>query len=364
MTRFLALLFLLSACWLPSSPASASAFRGLWVSAWESGIKTPEQVDRLVQRARDAGLTDLIVQVRKRSDAYYDSDLVPKAVDVPAEFDPLDDLLRKAHAEGIKVHAWLVMLLAHTPRRDRPPHPDSVLALNPDWVTFSAAGRRMGAGEAEGLYLDPGLPEVQRHLVAVAKDLVERYAVDGVNLDYIRYPSRRWGYHPRAVWRYRRETGKTTTKHRQAWDQWRRDQVSEIVQRVYQAVKGARPEVQVSADVWASLSEARGNRLQDWEHWLRKGWVDFVAPMNYTADRTLFATRSAAIYKRNGTRRVHMGVIDSPHTLAMADKALSLGGSGLVFYHYAGLRQEFWDRARRRWGPPLVSDASPEATGG
>lgn len=339
--------------------AQAGPFRGLWVNAWEDGIKTPEQVDRLVATAREGGITALLVQVHKRADAYYQSDLVPRATDIAEGFDPLADILEKAHAAGIEVHAWVVALLAHSAVPGMKPAPNALVTLHPDWITFSSAGRRMGNGQAEGLYLDPGLPEVQDHVVAVAREIVERYPVDGINLDYIRYPGVRFGYHPKAVWRFKRETGKSILRHREAWAQWRRDQVSRLVSRIREAVKSVRPEVQVSADVWADIAQARNNRLQDWERWLRAGWVDFVAPMNYTQSRTLFASRSARIFKRNGSRRVYMGIIEGTYTLDMADQVAQLGGEGLVFYHYGGLSQRFWEGARRRYVRDSLSQLAP-----
>src|SRR5215471_16031791 len=82
--------------------------RALWVV--RTTMETPESVHSLVQRAKDNGFTDLLVQVRGRGDAYYNSSLEPRAEPLagqPAAFDPLAMTIGEAHHYGIKVHAWI-----------------------------------------------------------------------------------------------------------------------------------------------------------------------------------------------------------------------------------------------------------------
>src|SRR5262249_19443365 len=81
--------------------------RALWVV--RTTMAAPESVRSLVQRAKETGFTDLIVQVRGRGDAYYDSSIEPRAealTQQPVGFDPLALTIEEAHRHGIKVHAW------------------------------------------------------------------------------------------------------------------------------------------------------------------------------------------------------------------------------------------------------------------
>src|SRR6266567_1754032 len=86
-------------------------YRALWVDAFHDGIKSPAQVEKLVSDAHRANLNALIVQVRKRGDAYFNLGDEPRATDIqgPADFDPLAYVIRLAHAmtPRIEVHAWL-----------------------------------------------------------------------------------------------------------------------------------------------------------------------------------------------------------------------------------------------------------------
>src|SRR5439155_22669570 len=106
----LAAIAFLSGFSTPAQAASAPGqYRALWVDAFHDGMKSPAQVEKLVADTKRANLNTLIVQVRKRGDAYFAHSIEPRATDIvgPSDFDPLDYLLRLAHASTprIDVHA-------------------------------------------------------------------------------------------------------------------------------------------------------------------------------------------------------------------------------------------------------------------
>src|SRR5436309_3032033 len=109
----------------PSAAADAPAgpqWRAFWVDAFNVGIKTPQQVDKLVADLKSLHCNAVVVQVRKRGDALYRDSLEPFTEDpaIPAGFDPLGDLLAKAHAAGLQVHAWCNVSTIW--RNEPPPH--------------------------------------------------------------------------------------------------------------------------------------------------------------------------------------------------------------------------------------------------
>ncbi len=321
-------------------------FRGMWVTAWGRGLKSPAEVDNLIRAAKTAHLNALLAQVRKRGDTYYTSAIEPKATDVTPGFDPLAYLLEKAHANGIQVHAWVVVFPAWSDRKNPLPA-GHVLRNHPDWATYHKDGHRMSLKDGdEGIFLDPGRLDVQEYLVSVLHDLVATYPVDGLHLDYIRYPGRQWGYNPVAVRRFKDETGLTPTGSPAAWDQWRRDQVTALVAQIAQDVEATRPAARVSAAVFPDPSESYNVRLQDWDQWTRMGLVDFVAPMNYATTRSRFASRSAALLSRGKHRPVYMGVGGGNKSEAAVLNQMSLlernGVPGIILYHYDGNTPQFW----------------------
>src|SRR5687767_10485608 len=101
--------FLLLWCWAPLL-AGAQEMRGFWADTFHAGLRNSNETSALVAAARAANCNALFVEVRKRGDAYYRNGLEPVATDVAAGFDPLADLIAKAHSgtERLEVHAWMV----------------------------------------------------------------------------------------------------------------------------------------------------------------------------------------------------------------------------------------------------------------
>ena len=179
----------------------------------------------MVARAAGAGFNTLLVQVRGRGDAYYSGGIEPRAdgiQDRPA-FDPLALTLREAHARGIEVHAWMNVHLISSA---------SVISRAPTHLVNSRRGLLAVPKElarelydvdpassryferlvvhalanpdgVEGLYTSLSAPEVKERVYAVAMDLVERYEIDGIHLDYVRYPSAAFDYSRGALDRFR-----------------------------------------------------------------------------------------------------------------------------------------------------------------
>lgn len=280
----------------------AAELRGLWVDAFNPGMKTASQVSQLVADARAGNFNALFVQVRKRGDAYYNSTLEPKAADVsPQSFDPLADLIEKANTGGpkVEVHAWIVTYNIWNQQSAPPAQSTHPWLLHPDWLTENYTGTKW---DGNNYAFDQALPEVQAHTFAVCQDILSRYAVDGLHFDYIRYSdsgssvgNQPWGYHPVALQRFRALTGRTDRPlpSDTQWLQFRRDQVTALVRKVYLNAWKIRPNARISAATicygsapGASLSswhgsEAWGRVLQDWRGWLEEGMLDLAVPMIY-----------------------------------------------------------------------------------
>ena len=165
-------------------------------------------------RARDHGFNTLLVQVRGRGDAYYTSELEPRAAELvrqPASFDPLATVIDDAHQAGLRVHAWMNLNLVSS-AAELPSARDHIIYRHPEWLmvpreiaqdlrTLDPAQPRVrrqagavgacAAGQARGaLCRRRSSRSAANHIEAVVADVARRYAVDGVHLDYVRYPER------------------------------------------------------------------------------------------------------------------------------------------------------------------------------
>lgn len=363
MLRLLSLV-LLALRLLPAGRLGAQTheLRGWWVDTFHSALRTPTEVAQLVANARAANFNALFVEVRKRGDAYYDSRFEPKAADVsPATFDPLAELLRLAQDTSgakrrIEVHAWIVTYNIWNSRTVLPPQPTHPYRRHPDWLTQDNAGAQWdGANYA----FDPAHPEVQDHTFNVALDLVTRYAIDGLHFDYVRYAGREWGYHPVAVDRFKRIYNRTATPGPEnlLWKQFRRDQVTALVRRVYLAAAAVKPAVKISAATitfapgitataqWTG-SAAYADVLQDWRAWMEEGILDLNVPMAYFRQPQNGADWSAwSTFAKNHRYRRHVALgvatylnmpADSVRQIRSTRTAATQGPAhGMVLYSYA-----------------------------
>jgi uncharacterized lipoprotein YddW (UPF0748 family) len=293
-------------------PLHSQELRGLWVDAFNSGFKTPAQVTQLIADARAGNFNALFVQVRKRGDAYYNSNFEPKATDIAAGFDPLADLLAKAGTGGprIAVHAWIVTYNIWNSQAGTPTPASHPYRTRPEWLTQNDTGTLWdGANYA----FDPAHPEVQRHTFNVCQDILSRYAVDGLHFDYVRYSdsgsstnNQPWGYHPVALQRFQQLTGRSDRPlpTDAQWLQFRRDQVTALVRKVYLYAWKTRPSAAVSgalicygsaptATTAAAFAarDAYSRVLQDWRGWMQEGILDLAIPMIYR-DYSIAARRT------------------------------------------------------------------------
>ena len=374
-----------SAC-AQTAPAHPQ-WRGLWVDAFGPGLKTPEQVTKLVADARALHLNVLFAQVGRRMDCYCTTASVSRTEDpeVPAGFDPLADLIAKAHAANIQVHAWMITTAAWNSAKP-PKDPNHVFNLHGPsrtgadmWMTVKNDGTLKSGAD---WVLDPAVPGAEAYIADMYASVVRNYDVDGIMLDRVRYPDSgtpglaAWGYNPVTLARYAAETGRAGTPDPRdpAWTDWRRTQVSHMVRRIALEVKKVRPSVWVDAATitygqgpggltsdepnsgstvpggarsgqpmaW-TVSRPYTEVLQDWAGWLRAGELDASVMMNYKRDFVpaqadwyrhwnSFGARSKALGRVIAGSAVYLN--PQANSTDQARQALAAGLDGWAAYSY------------------------------
>jgi uncharacterized lipoprotein YddW (UPF0748 family) len=260
-------------------PLGPPQYRGLWADAFHDGFKSQGQAERLLQDAQRANVNALFIQVRKAGDAYYNDSFEPRAGDIqgPARFDPLAFLIKRAHSANprLEVHAWVNVFYVG--------RSSAVWQRNPDWVNRTSDG-------TPGPYLDPGSPGAQAYTREVFLHLATAYDIDGLHLDFVRYPEGgNWGYSASALAAYGQGSPDPADP---AWSQWRRDQVTAFVRGLDKDLVAAKPHLKLSAALipWGAgpadaagfaASRAYSEVFQDWRGWLETGIIDLAVVMNY-----------------------------------------------------------------------------------
>jgi uncharacterized lipoprotein YddW (UPF0748 family) len=341
----------------------------LWVVRWS--LTDSQKVERAVERAREIGVKGLLAQVVGRGDAYYRSDVLPRAESLPREeFDPLGLLIARAHAAGLEVHAWVnCMLVWSLPNRPRDPR--HVVNTHPEWIARLADGRPMSSLTArqrrklgvEGVFLSPALPGVRAWLGSIVKEIAMRYAVDGVQLDYIRLPGVQLrgeagaGAGPSAG--IARRTAAAPARVRTPRSDAECAHVSAAVEEVRDSLAQVRPGLPLSAAVIADTAVAERANAQRWTSWLREGLIDRAFAMCYAAPlRTVVAQLlSFAASPGMGARVVPgIAVYNTPPATAAAKikAARALGFPELALYSYDALasRPSYWTSLRNDLDAP------------
>ncbi len=324
---------------------------GLWVVRFN--LATPDEIDRIIDTATSVGIQDLFAQVCGRAEAYYNSCLLPTADGVQPGFDPLQYLINQAHAKGLRVHVWVNAFTAAN-RGLRPSSPEHIIYQHPEWVQVDSTGRSLlsyqqeEAPQVPAIFLDPGSPGVKEYLAEIVRELVGNYAVDGVHLDYIRYPGPEFGYSVGSRGAFQEIVGwdpgaaisSEFSFKQKVWDLWRQYQVTQTVELIGRVIAEQPRPIIYSAAVVYDLERARTKYFQDWSDWLAEGKVDFVVPMAYFDRSELLAPALHELKARVGTTRVYPGLgaymlQGKPSELRNQIQVVNrLGFSGMVFFEY------------------------------
>lgn len=304
---------------IPFYVEQAGFHRGLWVRA--VSIASPDSIPKILHIAQKLGITDMYVQVVVGGYAYYHSSILPRSQYLSkvsgAEYDPLDVLIRAAQKRSIRirVHAWVNALLVWSLKEP----PDSlrhIFYTHPEWFIKDINGISMvnyshkewtDAG-LEGLYLNPAHKEAQEHLKRVCREIVTKYQVSGIHLDFIRYPGPLWGlpendeaaifagvegYSVRWLNLVRYPQLPFLLRWT-VWHYWKINQQKEMI--IAQVVKETHSQVSDSAKqsdcvlttaVFANPSMARYRFAQNWMNWGQS--LDYPVVMSYTQDIGLFS---------------------------------------------------------------------------
>jgi uncharacterized lipoprotein YddW (UPF0748 family) len=376
-----------------SADALKSEFRGLWIVRHD--LTTPGKVIRAMGDAKRSGFNAVMVQVRGRGDALYRSRFVPRSetlAGTTSDFDPLALVIEEARLSGLQVHAWVNAFLTWHPTSRRPTSTEHLLLRHPEWFMVSSDGIDMGCPDlaevdlvqrgVEGRYLSPGVPEVRAHLAAVVGELIRNYDLDGVHLDYVRFPNKHYDYNLVSrtgfVSRYRfdplsmgsdlsvrGQVAKDSSLATRAriWEAWRAEQVTETVGLLRETVDAAKPWVRLSAAVKPDPAVAYRQYGQDWIGWVNGGLLDFVVPMFYvgSTDEVSQQVRLAAGHVKRGHLYAGVGAYNQSvnESLSQIESVRRIGVPGVVIYSYASLANRVGLAGFLRSGPFAEGTAVP-----
>lgn len=290
---FISFLFLF-ACALQAQQAGVPKYeyRAVWLTTIENLdwpktlVKSSADIARQQQELcavldslKELNVNTVLLQTRVRGDVIYPSGIEPFShvlTGVEGKnpgYDPLAFAIEECHKRNMQLHAWIVTM----------PLGKDVHIARQGKMALSRKKRDLCTYYRGAWYMEPGNPKTKDYLVEIVKEIVEKYDVDGIHLDYIRYPDRTAGY-PDASLHKKHGKGHSLAA-------WRRDNITRIAREVYESVKSVKPWVRVSCAPlgkydnltrYNSLGwDARNAVFQEAQNWMRDGIMDILFPMLY-----------------------------------------------------------------------------------
>ena len=280
-------------------PEIQREFRGVWIATvanidWPtSGLDSNEKQKKdfisLLDYYKNLNFNVVIVQVRTAGDAFYPSKYAPwsryltgKEGQGPQTLEnPLSWMIQESHARGMEFHAWLNPYRATFDLKIDQLSPNHDFYKHRDWMI------KYGAK----YYYNPGLPEVKNHLTTVVKEIVDNYDIDAIHFDDYFYPYKitKETFSDQASYNKYKKQG-------QSLDDWRRQNVNDLIQSIHAAIKISKPWVQFGISpfgVWRNQAmDPTGSPTQSGQTnyddlfadpltWMKNKWIDYLIPQIY-----------------------------------------------------------------------------------
>ena len=299
-----------------------------------------KELTDILDALQAGNINAVCLQVRSQCDAFYKSEYEPWAAELTGTrgedpgYDPLQYAIEQAHARGIEIHVWVnpFRVVSHKimPKDETPGEQNSAYryhpisnsdllfthtgsTVTPDMVieyttdTKYDANKQVEANTTKyGQVLNPGYEGVRQHIVKVILDIVKRYDIDGVVMDDYFYPSvdaLTPDDYDRDIRPANFDAIKDVNKNGNKVDDWRRSNVDDLIQRIYNGIKNSsKPWVRFGmgpGGVWSNEPDAHAaygltmpstaakasnpysSLCCNTVEWIKRGWVDYVNPQIY-----------------------------------------------------------------------------------
>ncbi len=291
LTVIVSVIFLLCGCAAEkpksqSEPVNAVYVKAVWISYYEletmlSDCKTESDFEKKVKSAfreiRSDGLNTVTVQVRPCADAFYKSEYFPVSKYCfgtqggELKFDPLQIMIDAARQLGLRIEAWV-----NPYRVSQDADVDALSDSNIAKQWLNDDNKKSNVYIDDKIYFNPASQEVKELIVNGVKEIVSKYAVDAVHFDDYFYPTTDEEIDEKEFSQYKESGGDMSLSD------WRRENVSDMVKSVYNAVKEINSSVEFGISPQSKLSADYNTLYADVERWVtEEGFVDYICPQIY-----------------------------------------------------------------------------------
>lgn len=252
----------------------------------------PESMRRAVADAKAAGISKLLVHARGSKETLYPSDI---ALGEKPEWDQLKVAVEEGKKQGVEIYAAYILEIAQPVD----------LETHPDWAMITASGK-------PGDWYCYNKPQVRAFHAALMAEIVTKYDVAGVSLDFCRPGG--GCFCPRCAELFEKKYGKPlkdVDTYDPEWIEFKRDSITDYMRELSEAVREARADAKFSGYVWGRLAPDKDRGGQDWPRWLKEGIMDWVCVGQYTTSTPMFRAQCHVLkqiadeHLEGDTSRIH-----------------------------------------------------------
>lgn len=266
-----------------NAPAVSGEVRAVWISYLEyqsmltgkSEKEFKNSIKVMFTNLANDGFNTVYVHARSHSDAYYNSDIFPWSVYCTRTegqnpgFDPLKIMVKEAHAAGLKIEAWI-----NPYRISGKTDTNKISKGNPAYKWLDTD--KVVVVEKTGIFYNPADEDVIDLVVRGVEELVINYAVDGIHFDDYFYPTTDESFDSDYYKSYKSTGGRLSLAA------WRRQNVNELISRVYSAVKSINPDCVFGVSPTGNTNSNYSALYCDVYTWVTSaGYVDYICPQLY-----------------------------------------------------------------------------------
>lgn len=346
-----------------SVPYCENELKGVWLRPKD---RNPEKIAQILNHLKSIGIDNIFLETYYHGTTIFPCETIKSygLVGQRPEFmgtDVLKIWLDEAHKRNMKVHVWFQTFYIGNDFVS--PMPRIMRSKYPDWLNrqyWSANSIEVQPSKAEhlGYFLDPANPAVQEYLTKILREIATKYDVDGINIDYIRYPvcspssasdflSTSWGYTAYAIDEYKKCYGNSPMEIRPntgawcSWENYRMEKVTSFVEKL-QDLKRIRPSMTISTVIFPDEEQSAILKLQDWPTWGKKCYVDAFTPLFLSSNvesTKKYLTNMMEI--KNPKVKVYAGLFEpftytEPTTLTQEIKTIrEISAEGIIIFDYA-----------------------------
>ena len=268
-----------------------SDFKAMWLSQYDlnkvycSGSKQRSEESftkymvQILENVKSVGINTIIVQVRPNADSMYPSEYYPMSIYVvgsygnEADYDPFEIIVEKAHELGLSVQAWINPLRGMS---------DANITKIPEkyqirrWYNDKVTKGKQLVLKSGTWYLNPAYEDVRQLIIDGAREILEKYDVDGLHMDDYFYPTTDTSFDSAAYNQYLSGGGK------QSLANWRRANLNALVSGLWNMVKQHNPELLFGISPAGNFNTVYDSHYADIYEWCSKqGYIDYICPQAY-----------------------------------------------------------------------------------